>query len=62
MPQKLCARCSKELSPTERALNEIQCTECYRRWLNESVAPAEPEIRRLLDELETEKQSGQRRG
>ena len=55
MPQKLCSRCNKELTPTERALGEIQCTDCYRRWLNESVASAEPMIRHLLDELEQEK-------
>lgn len=62
MPQKLCAKCNKELTPTERALNEIQCIDCYRRWLNESVAPAEPAIRRLLDELEQEKRAGKHHG
>lgn len=55
MPQKLCANCQKELTPTERALGEIQCTDCYRHWLNESVAQAEPMIRRLLEEIRQEK-------
>lgn len=54
MPQKICANCTKELSASERALNEILCPACYSKWLVDSVAPAEPEIRRLLDEIERE--------
>jgi Zn-finger nucleic acid-binding protein len=60
MPQKLCATCNKELTATERALNEIQCTKCYQQWLNESVAQAEPAIRRLLEEIEQEKKNSAR--
>lgn len=63
MPQKLCATCNKELTATERALNEIQCTHCYQQWLDQSVAQAEPAIRRLLAEIEQEKMaSALRRG
>lgn len=61
MPQKLCATCNKELTVTERALNEIQCAKCYQQWLNESVAQAEPAIRRLLEEIEQEKKNSARR-
>lgn len=57
MPQKICATCNKELTPTERALNEIQCSACYQKWLQESVAPAEPEIRHLLEVLEAERKA-----
>jgi len=56
MPQKLCSRCAKELTPTERALGEIQCIDCYGKWLQDSVQAAEPMIRRVLDEINQEKQ------
>jgi DNA-directed RNA polymerase subunit RPC12/RpoP len=58
MQQKLCATCSKELTPSERARNEIQCAECYLHWLKGSVQQAEPLIRQILQEIEIEKQSG----
>lgn len=58
MQQKLCSTCSKELTPSERARNEIQCTDCYMHWLQGSVLQAEPRIRQLLQEIEAEKQSG----
>ena len=57
MPQKLCSTCQKELTPTERALGEIQCTACYRHWLSESVAQAEPMIRQMLEELRQERKA-----
>jgi Zn-finger nucleic acid-binding protein len=58
MQQKLCATCSKELTPSERARNEIQCAECYLHWLQGSVLQAEPQIRQILQDIENEKQSG----
>lgn len=60
MPQKLCSRCNKELTPTERALGEIQCTGCFGKWLQESVPAAEPIIRRILDDISHEKQGAHR--
>lgn len=51
MPQKFCARCTKELNTVERTANQIQCARCYARWLQETVPAAEPIVRRLLDEI-----------
>ena len=55
MTQKLCSRCQTQLTPTERAVGEIQCARCYEQWLYEAVPAAEPEIRRILNEIYAER-------
>lgn len=51
MNQKICSRCGKALDRNERALDMIQCTKCYSRWVDEVARPAEPMIRAMIEQL-----------
>lgn len=51
MQQKICSRCGAQLDRNERALDMIQCTKCYTRWVNEVALPAEPIIHAMVEQL-----------